>query len=67
MKEFHKKEDVISICKKIKKAKNYYLQNFEERGETVSSKKFTPFSKKELLKIIKEGKKYTNIKLRPWI
>lgn len=67
VKEFHKKEDIISICKKIKKAKAYYLQNFENRGETVSSKKFTPFSKEELLEIIKEGKKYTKIKLRPYI
>ena len=40
MKEFHKKEDIINICKKIKKAKVYYLQNFENtKGETVSGKK----------------------------
>ncbi|KPJ57350.1 hypothetical protein AMJ49_02030 [Parcubacteria bacterium DG_74_2] len=67
MKEFHKKKDVIEICKKIKKARVYYLQNFKGKSETISGKKFTPFSKKELAEIVKEGKKYTNIKLRPWI
>ena len=67
VKEFHKKEDIIEICKKIKKAKIYYLQNYEETGNTVSGKKFTPFSKEEILEIIKEGKKYTNIKLRPYL
>jgi len=66
MKEFHKKEEIIEICKKIKNAKIYYLQNFEKK-ETISGKSFTPFSKEEILEIAKEGKKYTNIQPRPYI
>jgi len=68
MKEFHKKEDIINICKKIKKAKVYYLQNFENtKGETVSGKTFTPFSEEEIKEIVEEGKKYTNIKARSYL
>lgn len=67
MKEFHKKEDIVGICKKIKKAKIYYLQNFEEKTPTLSGQKFTPFSKEEILEIVKAGKKYTNIKPRPYL
>ncbi len=68
IKEFHKKEDIIEICKKIKKAKVYYLQNFEKKeSQTISGKVFTPFSKNEIEQIIKEGKKYTNIKARRYL
>jgi len=67
MKEFHKKEDIIEICKKIKNSKIYYLQNFEDKGQTLSGRKFTPFSKEEILEIVEEGKKYTNIKPRPYL
>lgn len=64
VKEFHQKEDIIEICKVIKDAKVYYLQNYQEKGATVSGKKFTPFSEKEIKEIIEEGRKYTNIKAR---
>lgn len=68
MKEFHKKEDIIEICKKIKEAKIYYLQNFEKAsGRTLSKKNFTPFTKEEILEIAKEGEKYTNIKARAYL
>lgn len=68
IKEFHKKEDIIEICKKIKKAKVYYLQNYEKtESGTVSGKDFTPFSEEEIKEIIKEGRKYTNIKPRPYL
>jgi len=68
IKEFHKKEDIIEICKKIRKAKVYYLQNYEKtESGTVSGKEFTPFSEKEILEIVEEGKKYTNIKPRPYL
>lgn len=68
MKEFHKKEDIIEICKSIQGAKIYYLQNFEKtKSGTVSKKEFTPFSEKEIKQIVKEGKKYTNIKPRPYL
>jgi len=66
MKEFHKKEDIINICKKIRKAKVYFLQNFE-KAKTISGKQFTPFSKEEILEIVKEGKKYANIKPREYL
>ncbi|HOK35341.1 MAG TPA: anaerobic ribonucleoside-triphosphate reductase activating protein [Candidatus Pacearchaeota archaeon] len=68
VKEFHQKEDIIEICKKIKGAKIYFLQNFKEtEGETLSGKKFTPFSREEIEEIVKEGKKYTNIQARPYL
>jgi len=68
IKEFHKKEDIIEICKKLKKAKIYWLQNFEktETG-TISGKTFTPFPEEEIKEIVKEGSKYTNIKARPYL
>jgi len=68
IKEFHKKEDIIEICKSIKGAKVYYLQNFEEtESGTVSGKTFTPFSEKEIKEIIEEGKKYANVKAREYL
>ena len=68
IKEFHTKEDIIEICKKIKKAKVYYLQNYEKtESGTISGKDFTPFSEEEIKEIIKEGKKYTNIKPRLYL
>jgi len=66
--EFHKKEDIIEICKKIKGANVYFLQNFEktETG-TISGKNFTPFSEKEIQEIIEVGREYVNIKARPYL
>jgi len=68
IKEFHKKEDIIEICKSIKKAKVYYLQNYEKtESGAVSGKTFTPFSEEEIKEIIEEGKKYANVKARPYL
>ncbi len=68
IKEFHKKEDIIEICKSIKEAKVYYLQNFEEtESRTISGKNFTPFSEEEVKEIIEEGKKYVNVKARGYL
>ncbi len=74
IKEFHKKEDIIEICKKISPIRKgfsngvYYLQNFEKTGGgTISGKEFTPFLEKEIREIIEEGKKYANIKSRPYL
>jgi pyruvate formate lyase activating enzyme len=67
VKEFHKKEDIIEICKKIQGAKVYYLQNFEKRNNTVSGENFTPFLDEEILEILEKGKKYVNIKPRPYL
>jgi len=67
VKEFHKKEDILQNCKKIKDAKIYFLQNYKKvEGKTVSGKEFTPFSEKEILQIIEEGKKYLNVKFRSY-
>jgi len=66
VKEFHKKEDILGICKKIKGTKIYFLQNYQE-NETISKKTFTPFSEKEILEIIKEGQKIANIKFRSYL
>lgn len=68
LKDFHRPEDIIGICKKISGAKVYYLQNYEKtEGETVSQRDFTPFSKEEILKIVEEGRKYANVKVRPYL
>lgn len=66
VKEFHRKEDILKICRKIKGAKIYWLQNYE-KNETISGKNFSPFEKKEILEILKEGKKYVNLKARPYL
>lgn len=68
MKEFHQKGDIIEICKKIKKAKVYFLQNYNKtENGTLSGKEFTPFSKKEIEEIIEEGRKHTNVKFRTYL
>ncbi|MEM5772905.1 MAG: anaerobic ribonucleoside-triphosphate reductase activating protein [Candidatus Aenigmatarchaeota archaeon] len=64
MKEFHSTEDIIEICKSIKGAKVYYLQNFKKLNETLSKKEFTPFEKNEIEEIIEKGKEFVNIKFR---
>jgi pyruvate formate lyase activating enzyme len=66
MKEFHKKEDILEICKEIQGAKIYYLQNYQ-KNKTISGKTFTPFSEKEIFQIIKEGQKFVNIKFRSYL
>jgi pyruvate formate lyase activating enzyme len=66
MKEFHKKEDILEICKEIQGAKVYYLQNYQ-KNHTVSGKIFTPFEEKEIEEIVKEGQKFVNIKYRKYL
>lgn len=68
VKEFHQKEDIIEICKKLAGAKIYFLQNFKEtEGKTLSGKNFTSFSKEEIEEIVKEGRKYTNVRAREYL
>lgn len=64
VKEFHTKEDVLEICKSIKGAKKYYLQDFKKLNGLVGRKSFTAFDKKEVEEIVAEGKKFVNIKYR---
>jgi len=66
MKEFHKKEDILEICKEIQGAKVYYLQNYQ-KNHTISGKTFTPFEEKEIEEIVKEGRKFVNIKYRKYL
>lgn len=66
MKEFHKKTDILEICKKIEGAKVYYLQNYQ-KNPTISEKTFTPFEEKEIEEILKEGQKFVNIKFRKYL
>jgi pyruvate formate lyase activating enzyme len=66
MKEFHKKDDILEICREIKGAKVYYLQNYQ-KNHTISGKTFTPFDEKEIEEIVKEGQKFVNIKYRKYL
>ena len=66
MKEFHKKEDILEICREIQGAKIYYLQNYQ-KNRTISGKIFTPFEEKEIEEIVKEGQKFANIKYRKYL
>jgi pyruvate formate lyase activating enzyme len=66
IKEFHKKEDILEICKEIQGAKIYYLQNYQ-KNDTISGKTFTPFDEEEIEKIVNEGRKFTNIKHRKYL
>ncbi len=68
IKEFHKKEDIIGISKRIKGAKVYYLQNYEQtEGGTISGRFFHPLPEEEISEIVEEGKKYVNIKARRYL
>ncbi len=66
MKEFHSSKDILEICKKIKGAKKYFLQNYQ-KGKTISGKDFTPFGEKEIEEIVKKGQKYVNIHFRKYL
>jgi len=67
VKEFHKKEDIVEIAKEVRRAKIYYLQNYEKTEETVSGKQFTPFKEEEILDIAKEAQRYANVKVRRYL
>lgn len=66
IKEFHKKEDILEICKNIQGARVYYLQNFQ-KNETISKKVFTPFKQEEIEEIIKQAQKFVNVKFRNYL
>ena len=66
VKEFHSEQDIIEICKNISQAKIYYLQNLK-KTDTISNQVFTPFSKEEIVKIIKKCQNYLNIKERSYL
>ena len=63
-KEYHSTNDILSICKFIKGAKVYYIQNVRNPGDLIGGRKLTSFSDKEIKKIIEKGKKFVNIVYR---
>jgi len=67
VKEFHKKEDIVEIAKEVRRAKIYYLQNYEKTEETVSGKQFTPFKEEEILDIARAAQRYANVKVRRYL
>jgi pyruvate formate lyase activating enzyme len=67
IKEFHKKEDILEICKKIQGAKIYYLQNYQKENKTISGNIFTPFKEEEIEEIIKDCKNLVNIRYRKYL
>jgi pyruvate formate lyase activating enzyme len=64
LKEFHEKKDIVNICRFIKGAKAYYLQNLKNNVELICGKKLTPFKDEEIEEIINECKKFVNIAYR---
>ncbi len=61
VKNFHSKEDVIEICKSIRGAKAYYLQNLRVVDEFVGGGRLAPFDEEEIEDILLEGRKFVNI------
>jgi len=64
VKDFHLKEDIIEVCKSIRGAKAYYLQNMKIVDEFVGGGRLAPFDEKEIQEIVSEGKKLVNIAYR---
>ncbi|MEM5854745.1 MAG: anaerobic ribonucleoside-triphosphate reductase activating protein [Candidatus Aenigmatarchaeota archaeon] len=64
VKELHSVEDVIEICKSLKGAKVYYLQNFKKFNDIISKKIFSPFEEKRIEEMVDRGKEFVNIKFR---
>jgi len=64
VKEIHTKEDILKICRSIKGAKRYYLQNFRRTGLYVGGKELTPFKEKEIKEILEVGRRFVNITYR---
>jgi len=64
VKEIHTKEDILKICRSIKGAKRYYLQNFRRTGLYVGGKELTPFKEKEIKEILEAGRRFVNITYR---
>ena len=64
VKEYHSVEDILEICRALKGAKAYYLQNLRVMNELVGGKALTPFSREEIEKIVAEGRKMTNVRFR---
>ena len=64
VKEFHTKEDIEKISLKIKDAKAYFIQNFEDSGDIMQNN-LHGFNKEELLEFLEIAKQHNkNANLR---
>ena len=64
VRELHTREDLISIARYIKNAKNYYLQQFVDSGKCIQEG-FTSYTKEEMEDLLTELKKVNeNVQLR---
>lgn len=58
VKELHKADDLVEICRSIRGAKAYYIQAYKDMGETVSSRSFTAFTRTEVKCVIERCKRF---------
>ena len=56
VKELHRAEDLIEVCRFIKGAKAYYIQAYKDMNGNLSSRRFTSFTEAEVKPIIEECK-----------
>jgi len=63
VKDFHSKEDIIEVCKKIRRARAYYLQKLRILDGLVGGIDLAPFDEREVQEIVSEGK-FVNIAYR---
>ena len=64
VRELHTREDLISIARYIKNAKNYYLQQFVDSGKCIQEG-FTSYTKEEMEDLLTELRKVNeNVQLR---
>ncbi|MDH5770171.1 MAG: anaerobic ribonucleoside-triphosphate reductase activating protein [Candidatus Bathyarchaeota archaeon] len=64
VKNFHSKEDVIEVCKSVRGAEAYYLQNLRVVDEFVGGGELAPLDEEEIEEIVSEGRKVVNIAYR---
>lgn len=64
VRELHTREDLISIARYIKNARNYYLQQFVDSGKCIQEG-FTSYTKEEMEDLLNEVRKVNeNVQLR---
>jgi len=64
VKNIHSKGDIIKVCKSIRGAKAYYLQNLRNVNEFVGGGKLFPFSEEDIKEIVSGGRKFVNVAYR---
>jgi len=64
VKDFHSKEDIIEVCKSIRGAKAYYLQNLKIVDEFVGEKRLAQLDEEEIEGVVSEGRKFVDIAYR---